>query len=47
MVLLAEMMGCIFELRPFMQKDWNLLIQLLGARKSTCLLSSHEANCWG
>ena len=31
MVLLAEMMGCIFELRPFMQKDWNLLIQLLGA----------------
>eukprot|EP00435_Cladocopium_sp_Y103_P021897 s2539_g5.t1 len=27
MVVIAEIMGCIFELRPFSQKDWNLLIQ--------------------
>ncbi|CAJ1345738.1 unnamed protein product [Effrenium voratum] len=27
MALIAEIMGCIFELRPFIQKDWDLLVE--------------------
>lgn len=34
MLLVAEIMGCIFELRPFCDKDWTALCQELGQENS-------------
>lgn len=49
MVLIAEIMGCIFELRPFNQKDWNLLIQQSegddNARLSVWGLDCYDKGC--
>lgn len=49
MVVIAEIMGCIFELQPFSQKDWNLLIQQSrgddNARLSVWGLDCYNRSC--